>query len=384
MAPSKHVKKVPPKKSQPDQKNKSSEKCNFYNRGYCKSKGDCIKTHNDEVCDDLECEEDNCPKRHPYECKYGIRCRFNKKKECEYSHVTLATDDGKIEALKLQFNNKVSKLENSCTSLQKELEEKNLAIVELHEKIDDIKKLVIICQGDIKEKNAEINGLQMKLEEFEKGQQKHKKQSDKRIKDLESAAKQLTSKERVPEHKKPEEEIKCPMCDFQTTSKQGLKIHNSKVHSKINFADFPAACDVCEQVLSNIKELNQHKKREHMFHTVKFQCNECQFMANEPQTLQVHFGMEHSTKKQCGLCDKEFTSKKELETHLTICEIFVCDNSGCRDTFLSDSEVREHIRNIHKKNAPEHYSWFYWIYDSKDKSEIEINKQDQRILPKDW
>ena len=103
---------------------------------------------------------------------------------------------------------------------------------------------------------------------------------------------QLTSKERVPEHKKPEEEIKCPMCDFQTTSKQGLKIHNSKVHSKINFADFPAACDVCEQVLSNIEELNQHKKREHMFHTVKFQCNECQFMANEPQTLQVHFGME--------------------------------------------------------------------------------------------
>ena len=82
----------------------------------------------------------------------------------------------------------MSKLENSCTSLQKELEEKNLAIVELHEKIDDIKKLVIICQGDIKEKNAEINGLQMKLEEFEKGQQKHKKQSDKRIKDLESTA----------------------------------------------------------------------------------------------------------------------------------------------------------------------------------------------------
>ena len=39
---------------------------------------------------------------------------------------------------------------------------------------------------------------------------------------------------------------------------------------------------------------------------------------------------------------------------------------------------------IHKKNAPEHYSWFYWIYDSKDKSEIEINKQHPRILPKDW
>ena len=108
---------------------------------------------------------------------------------------------------KLQFNIKISKLENSNLSLQKELEEKNLAIVELHEKIDNIKKLVISCQGHIKEKNAQINGLEMKLEEFEKGQQKHKKQSDKRIKDLESTAKLQTSKERVPEHKKPEEEI---------------------------------------------------------------------------------------------------------------------------------------------------------------------------------
>ena len=159
---------------------------------------------------------------------------------------------------------------------------------------------------------------------------------------------------------------------------------SSKIHSKINFADFPAACDVCEQVLTNVKDLNQHKKREHMFHTVKFQCNECQFMANEPQTLQVHFGMEHSTKKQCGLCDKEFDDKQGLETHLTQCEIFVCDNSGCRDTFLSDYEMREHIKEIHKKNAPEHYSWYYWIYDSKDISAIEINKQHPRIEPKDW
>ena len=53
--------------------------------------------------------------------------------------------------------------------------------------------------------------------------------------------------------------------------------------------------------------------------------------------------------KQCGLRDKEFANKKDLEKHLTLCEIFVSDNSGSKDTFLSDSEEREHIREIHKK-----------------------------------
>ena len=42
--------------------------------------------------------------------------------------------------------------------------------------------------------------------------------------------------------------IQCNNCDFKTTSRQGLKIHNSKVHSKIDFQQFPAACDICEKV----------------------------------------------------------------------------------------------------------------------------------------
>ena len=129
------------------------------------------------------------------------------------------------------------------------------------------------------------------------------------------------------------------MCEFTTTSKQSLKIHNSKVHSEIDFASFPAACDVCEKVLTDENELKEHKKREHISHTVRYQCNECPSMANELQTLQVHFGKNHSAKKTCGLCDKVFNNSKELEQHLIHCEIFVCDNSGCRKTFLTFSSA---------------------------------------------
>ena len=86
-----------------------------------------------------------------------------------------------------------------------------------------------------------------------------------------------------------------------TTSRQGLKIHNTKVNYKINFEEFPAACDVREKVLENEINLNKHKKSEHTLHNLKYQCNECEFMAKE-----VHFGINHSIKKQCELCDKYF------------------------------------------------------------------------------
>ena len=146
-----------------------------------------------------------------------------------------------------------------------------------------------------------------------------KKQYEKKIKDIENICKQKTMKERIPEL--PEEKtIKCNKCDYTTTSRQGLKIHNTKAHSKIDFVEFPAACDVCEKVLDNETKLKEHKKREHTYHIVKFQCNECEFMANEPHTLQVLFGINHATKKQCGLCDKDFNNSEELEEHLTECE----------------------------------------------------------------
>ena len=118
---------MPPKKSQvkDSSKKKSAEKCHFNNRGYCKSKEECDKKHSDDICEDLECIEDNCEKRHPYECNFGIRCKYNKKNECMYMHGTLASDDLKVEALKKQFNNQLWKLEHALGKMQKYLDEKN-------------------------------------------------------------------------------------------------------------------------------------------------------------------------------------------------------------------------------------------------------------------
>ena len=64
-----------------------------------------------------------------------------------------------------------------------------------------------------------------------------------------------------------------------------------------------------------------------------------------------------------------------LEENIQIksnCDIYMCDNSGCRETFGNLTNMKDHIQNKHRKNSPAHYSFSYWIIHSKDRSEKEI------------
>ena len=93
-------------------------------------------------------------------------------------------------------------------------------------------------------------------------------------------------------------------------------------------------------MLNSESDLKKHKKSQHTYHYVKYQCNECEFMANEIETMSVHFGKKHSKKNQCGLCDKCFETSTILNDHLTQCEVYMCSNSGCRDTFETLNEMK--------------------------------------------
>ena len=161
--------------------------------------------------------------------------------------------------------------------------------------------------------NAKINALEIRMEEMEKEHLAYKKKQEKKVKDLENTYKQKFTKQNASEPSITEDSsIQCNMCEYKTTSRQGLKIHNAKVHSKINFEQFPAACDICEKILNNENDLRKHKKLQHTYHNVRYQCNECEFMANEIETLDVHFGRKHANKFQCGLCDKIFETSTNL------------------------------------------------------------------------
>ena len=194
-----------PKKSKTKQtsKTKSSEKCNFNNRGYCKQKDECENKHFDLVCDNFDCDENECEKRHPNPCRFGPRCQFNRKNECLYLHVTSAPDDGRIEALNQNFNTQIEDLKRELSKMQKNLNNKDAEIKVLNEKYATLEKQTNDTQDlrkDLESKNAQINGLEMRLEELEKDQKTQKKQQDKKIRDLDNLCKVKNRKEIDSDH----------------------------------------------------------------------------------------------------------------------------------------------------------------------------------------
>ena len=201
-----------------------------------------------------------------------------------YLHDNYTASDVEIKTLKQKFDT----LENLMKTMAKDLEEKDLEIKMLKgnqinlEKAFDESQIDLI-KKELEAKDAQINGLELRLDEIEKSHQKFKKHQEKKMKDLD---KQKAGKIVVTEaNKVKENNYKCRECDFTTSSRQGLKIHNSKTHSKTNFEEFPAACNICEKVLENEITLKKHKKSEHTFHVVKYQFDECEFMANQIETL---------------------------------------------------------------------------------------------------
>ena len=71
-------------------------KCRYFNSGYCKYKQKCKFAHPNNICKDISCEKDKCPKRHPKACKYqkeATGCwRGN---SCDFAHDTLVCGDAK-------------------------------------------------------------------------------------------------------------------------------------------------------------------------------------------------------------------------------------------------------------------------------------------------
>ena len=88
----------------------------------------CHYQHSDKVCEVQNCNK-KCSKRHPRECRYQEKCKFQEKNICEYSHVSLV-----LETIDEVGANKI--IENKVKEM---LELMNDIKADIELKINDIK-----------------------------------------------------------------------------------------------------------------------------------------------------------------------------------------------------------------------------------------------------
>ena len=156
--------------------------CKHNQKGFCKFADRCRNRHVDEICGDSNCDGENCVLRHQVECRYfnlNGSCKFGER--CAYLH---------------KDSDNIAKI--------KKLEEK-LAYTET--KIEELEKVVKEIQ--LKLGPTEVNNI---------------------------------SRGSCDEHIDTEPEVievgfPCNLCDFKSSWKNGLIVHTSRKHKKIEQLD---------------------------------------------------------------------------------------------------------------------------------------------------
>ena len=107
----------------------------------------------------------------------------------------------------------------------------------------------------------------MIVEELDKEDQTQKKQQEEKIKDVANAWTIKIRKNKILNIKVLKKFSSNDSCDYTTTARHGLKIHNKKVYSLEDYKEFQAACDICEKILENefyLKTIRRRKNNTHI------------------------------------------------------------------------------------------------------------------------
>lgn len=236
---------------------------------------------------------------------------------CLFSHVTIASDDDKV----------------------------TVQIKTLNKKFETIEKKMKDMQSVIHQKDEEIKTIRCNLEALElivKNVEKETGEIETRV--LNESLSVLENSIRIPE----KELFKCDQCKFTTESERGLKVHNKRKHAEI-MEVFPQTCDFCDLQFQNKSEVKEHLKV-HTYRTVDMKCEDCDFMANDDLSLEVHSSRKHSGNFECALCG--FISKDEdhLNIHLHTCETFTCSLCTPKMIMTNVPAVTTHLSSKHMNN----------------------------------
>ena len=149
----------------------------------------------------------------------------------------------------------------------------------------------------------------------------------------------------------------CDKCDKQFYSKQAIRKHKEEVHVLKPNTVFK--CDICNLVLSNGRNLAQHKS----IHETKepLKCRLCSEEFNHSRNLRRHYlcvhkivphyylkiGLNQFKEFKCDICGEQFGRKDNLVKHqaLRICLKFTC--SLCKFSSKDKEEWLEHAKAQH-------------------------------------
>ena len=144
--------------------------CRHNKFGYCKYGNRCFRKHENDICENVQCNGKECSLRHPRNCKYFFEFQYCKFGDyCKFSHVTPI-------------------------------------MKETSKEIDDLKEKLKLLKSEIDAKNKLV---------YKYGYDSSAQTSDEELNDLEKSS---------------VENNECNLCDFRGKTIGGLKTHIRRKH----------------------------------------------------------------------------------------------------------------------------------------------------------
>ena len=145
------------------------------------------------------------------------------------------------------------------------------------------------------------------------------------------------------ESKLKKKNLKCPKCDFVSQDPASLNAH-SKKHLQKSFQ-----CNICKKNLFSEKLLQKHAESK-TCHLSKRKCTICEKVFSDSTRLKNHVKTTHHKEKPwtCDICDKSFSELRSLKEHKLIHQPekkFKCQ--FCDKKFTQKNHLKYHTASNH-------------------------------------
>ena len=182
--------------------------CKFHQFGHCKFGSTCRKFHTKETCNTFKCLINDCPYRHPNQCKFYVlygRCKFGT--ACSFLHAS--TDDEVTKAIKT-IQDEVSSLKSEVLSLKSMNHDLQSTLNSMLEELKSGNQDKIEIESDI------VPASSCELCDLESTSEDILKQHISTVHDTSPDVQQSI--------------FKCDLCSYESKSKKGVKIHRGSKH----------------------------------------------------------------------------------------------------------------------------------------------------------